>query len=120
LVDGSNVVGSRPDGWWRDRPAAVTRLARHLTRYAEATGDHVTLVFDGPPLALTGCQGIEVRNAPSADDELVELVRVDADPASLTVVTSDRALGDRVRRAGADVLSVRPFRRLIDDAVPAP
>ena len=48
LVDGTNVVGSRPDGWWRDRPAAFRRLVEALGPLA-ANGDEVTVVFDGRP-----------------------------------------------------------------------
>jgi hypothetical protein len=46
LVDGNNVMGSRPDGWWRDRPAAMQRLVRPSTTWPE-TGDEVAVVFDG-------------------------------------------------------------------------
>lgn len=30
IVDGANVVGSRPDGWWRDRAGATARLRDQL------------------------------------------------------------------------------------------
>jgi selenocysteine lyase/cysteine desulfurase len=30
LVDAANVVGSRPDGWWRDRAGATARLLARL------------------------------------------------------------------------------------------
>jgi hypothetical protein len=49
LVDGMNVIGSRPDGWWRDRAGAMRALAVELDRFADATGDQVTVVFDGQP-----------------------------------------------------------------------
>ena len=39
LVDASNVIGSRPDGWWRDREGAARRLIAELERFAEATGE---------------------------------------------------------------------------------
>jgi predicted RNA-binding protein with PIN domain len=47
LVDGNNVMGSRPDGWWRDRPAAMQRLVSALDDLAAETGDEVAVVFDG-------------------------------------------------------------------------
>ena len=49
LVDGNNVIGSRPDGWWRDRPGAARRLVAELQALAARTGDHITVVFDGRP-----------------------------------------------------------------------
>ncbi len=55
LVDGMNVIGSRPDGWWRDLDAAVRRLARCLAAWQAAEGVEVTVVFDGrPPPGLDG------------------------------------------------------------------
>jgi predicted RNA-binding protein with PIN domain len=100
LVDGSNVVGSRPDGWWRDRPAAFARLADELGELAERSGDEVTVVFDG---RRTGAPGttVEVIYAASADDRMVELVTAEDDPGSVTAVTSDRVLAGRLRQAGA-------------------
>jgi len=50
VVDGMNVIGSRPDGWWRDRDGAARRLLTKLQRFAAATGGEVTLVLDGRPL----------------------------------------------------------------------
>ncbi len=47
VVDGNNVLGSRPDGWWRDRPGATRRLVAELQELAARTGDRVTVVFDG-------------------------------------------------------------------------
>ena len=47
LVDGNNVIGARPDGWWRDRTGAMARLVAALQAFADATGDAVAVVFDG-------------------------------------------------------------------------
>ena len=115
LVDGSNVVGSRPDGWWRDRRGAFAALAFELTRFAEATGDEVTVVFDGkaPDRQEEGV-GVAVHWAASADDRIVALVTADADPASLSVVTSDRELAERVSARGAAVTGAGSFRRRLD------
>ena len=49
VVDGMNVIGSRPDGWWRDREAASRRLVDRLERLVRADGAEVTVVFDGHP-----------------------------------------------------------------------
>ena len=49
LVDGMNVIGTRPDGWWRDRDAAMLRLVDLLERWAAAEGEDVMVVFERPP-----------------------------------------------------------------------
>ena len=54
VVDGMNVIGSRPTGWWRDRPGAARTLLRQLQglRAQHATsGDDLVLVLDGRPLS---------------------------------------------------------------------
>jgi predicted RNA-binding protein with PIN domain len=113
LVDGMNVVGSTPDGWWKDRQGAMRRLAERLARFAEKSGDAVTVVFDGRPFEVN-TEPVDVRFAPrpgrnAADDEIVRMVADDADPAGITVVTSDRALAERVRSRGAQVEPSRAF-----------
>ena len=121
LVDGMNLIGSRPDRWWNDRDGAVRRLVGELDRFAAASGDEVSVVFDRrPPDLQPGRHGAaEVafasrhgRNA--ADDEIVGVVAADQAPASLTVVTSDRRLAERVRELGAGVAGSSWFRRRID------
>jgi predicted RNA-binding protein with PIN domain len=121
LVDGMNVIGSRPDGWWRDRTAAIRGLVESLGSYAEASGDPVTVVFDGEPRELpeAGSAAVKVIFAPrsgrdAADDEIVEMVSADADPSSLQVVTSDVSLVDRVRERGAVVVPSGSFRRRLE------
>jgi predicted RNA-binding protein with PIN domain len=119
LVDGMNVIGSRPDGWWRDRPAAIRALAAQLADLA-AGGDEVSVVFDGrPPAPPPQAPGVSVEFAPggrnSADDRIAETVVSDEDPSSLLVVTSDRELSERVRAVGAEVVGARSFRRRLDE-----
>jgi predicted RNA-binding protein with PIN domain len=121
LVDGMNLIGSRPDRWWNDPDRAVRRLIGELDRFAAATGDDVTVVFDRrPPDVDPGHHGaVRVafasrhgRNA--ADDEIVTMVAGDPDPAAGRVVTSDRRLAERVRDLGAGVEPSSRFRRRID------
>src|SRR3954449_1315105 len=94
LVDGMNLVGAVPDGWWRDRRGAMRRLVRRLAAFASETGDHVTVVFDGRPFEIGPADGVEVAFAPrrgpnAADDEIARMVADDPNPGGLTVVTSD-------------------------------
>jgi predicted RNA-binding protein with PIN domain len=116
VVDASNVIGSRPDGWWRDRVGARDRLLDALRRFAADSGDDVVVVLDSGPSALAGRRGpLEVVIAPrrgrdAADDEIVAWLSRDGDPASVTVVTSDRTLADRVQALGASVTGSRTFR----------
>jgi predicted RNA-binding protein with PIN domain len=121
IVDGMNVIGSRPDRWWNDPDRAVRRFIEELDRHASRTGEDITVVFDRqPPDVSPGRHGtITVafaswtgRNA--ADYEIVQMVANDPAPESLTVVTSDAALAERVRDLGAKVRSSGSFRRHID------
>lgn len=121
LVDGMNVIGTRPDGWWRDRGGAMARLTADLDAWAaERPDDAVAVVFDGRPRDVGVPARVDVAFAPggrdAADDAIARRVDDDADPGSLTVVTSDRELVARVRAAGADVEGARAFRaRLYPD-----
>jgi uncharacterized protein YaiI (UPF0178 family) len=115
-----NVIGSRPDGWWKDRHRAMVRLVDQLERWASAEDRHVTVVFERPTSPPIHSRVIEVGHAPqgapnSADDEIVRLVRADDRPKEINVVTSDITLADRVRDAGARVYPAASFRKLIDE-----
>jgi predicted RNA-binding protein with PIN domain len=119
LVDGMNVIGSRPTGWWRDRPAAMRSLSAELGELARATGDELTVIFDGRPFELDAPPGVSVgfatrRGQNAADDDIAALVERDPEPGELTVVTSDRTLAERVRSAGAAVVGAGEFRGRLD------
>jgi predicted RNA-binding protein with PIN domain len=105
LVDGNNVMGSRPDGWWRDRHGAMQRLVNQLDDFAASTGDDVAVIFDGRDKDLQATHA-RVAFAPHADDALADQAR-----PGLTVVTSDRELAGRVRGKGADVEGAAAFLR---------
>jgi predicted RNA-binding protein with PIN domain len=114
-----NVIGSRPDGWWRDRHRAMVALVEVLDRWACAEGDQVTVVFERPPSTAIRSSVVEVAHAPkaaanSADDEIVRLVQADAQPGEIRVVTSDKALTERVQHLGASVYRAEGFRDLLD------
>jgi predicted RNA-binding protein with PIN domain len=121
LVDGMNLIGSRPDRWWNDRDGAVRRLIGELDRFAAATGDEVTVVFDRrPPDVAPGRHGaVEVafasrRGRNAADHEIVDLLAAHPDPGRHLVVTSDRRLVEQVRELGAGVEGSARFRRRLD------
>jgi predicted RNA-binding protein with PIN domain len=119
IVDGMNVIGSRPDGWWKDRGRAMVTLVDRLDQWASGQGDEVTVVFERPPSIAITSSVVAVAHAPkaaanSADDEIVRLVQADTRPHDIRVVTSDKALTDRVHSLGASVCSAESFRNLID------
>jgi predicted RNA-binding protein with PIN domain len=118
-IDGMNVIGSRPDGWWRDRDQAMLRLVDLLERWAAAEGEDVVVVFERPPRPPIRSTVIEVAHAPrprrdAADDEIVRRVRSEPQPALVRVVTSDRLLADLASAAGAAVQGADSFRAQLD------
>jgi hypothetical protein len=127
IVDGANVVGSRPDGWWRDRPGAARRLAGRLTaaltedpeRLAAVLGRRVDpdlgeemrvhLVLEGAASRVADIPThprLEVVHASADGDTTIAALAADlavsGDP--VLVVTADRALRDRVRGTGAGTI----------------
>jgi predicted RNA-binding protein with PIN domain len=116
IVDASNVIGAKPDGWWRDREGAARRLLDDLRAFA-AGGEDVTVVLDAGPREWAGRDGtLEVAIAPrrgrdAADDEIARRVAADPDRGSIRVVTSDATLASRARECGAQVEGAGTFRR---------
>ena len=106
IVDGNNVMGSRPDGWWRDRGQAMQRLIDGLHAHATHVGGRWTVVFDGQPRAglSTPRLGLQVDyGGNSADDRIVEIVSRAGRREHVLVYTSDRGLRSRVLALGARV-----------------
>jgi hypothetical protein len=111
LVDVANVVGSRPDGWWRDRAGATTRLLHRLTGLAGRTlpgpdGEPVPVgavvaVLEGRARAAQAPDGLRVVRAEgSGDDALAAVAAELADgDDDLLVVTADRGLRARLPAA---------------------
>ncbi|MDX5318402.1 MAG: hypothetical protein LPK38_03475 [Actinomycetes bacterium] len=112
VVDGANVVGSRPDGWWRDRAGAAARLHAALAGAVQDGAldhDEIVLVLEGAARrgqeeGVTGriqC----VHAVGSGDDAIVAEVRARrAAGAAVDVVTADRGLRERVAAAGGGVI----------------
>ncbi|MER5438057.1 NYN domain-containing protein [Streptomyces sp. NPDC002790] len=100
VVDGANVVGSVPDGWWRDRRGAAERLRDRLVDYGKRTGTEVILVVEGAARGVESVPGVRVESAEgSGDDHIVGVVAGLGRPC--TVVTADRELRGRVGALGA-------------------
>ena len=129
VVDAANVVGSRPDGWWRDRPGAAARLVTGLTaalRSGALTGP-VAVILEGAarsgvpatPIAAREVPGggevdagggempgLRVLHAPADGDSAIvaEVTALVDAGTEVTVVTADRGLRARVIATGAQVV----------------
>ena len=125
LIDAANVVGSRPDGWWRDRPGAARRLVDRVRR-AVAEGrltPPVVVVLEGAArrgveAATSG--GVTVLHAPGSGDDLLVTVTAEAAKAAeaaepVTLVTADRGLQGRVEALGAELAGPRWLLEMLDE-----
>ncbi|GAA4679939.1 hypothetical protein GCM10023215_11540 [Pseudonocardia yuanmonensis] len=108
IVDGANVVGSRPDGWWRDRAGAAGRLAAQLAEAQRAgslaaLGDQVLLVLEGAARRAEVPEDLDVLLAPrDGDSAMVELAHdLGARDEDVCVVTADRELTRLLHAVGA-------------------
>ena len=106
VIDAANVIGSRPTGWWRDRPGA-TRVFTERVRATVTAGrldPPVTIVLEGRARAgadEADVNGVEVVHAPGeGDDTITAIAEANRD---VVVVTADRELAERVRAANAEV-----------------
>lgn len=112
IVDAANVMGSRPDGWWRDRLGAAGRLRDGLAALGpvrlgpfDECMPEIVLVVEGQARPLEPVDGVKVVAAPaSGDDEIVAQIGSDA---HYVVVTADRELRRRCEEAGAEVVGPR-------------
>ncbi|MFC5994234.1 hypothetical protein ACFQE5_08415 [Pseudonocardia hispaniensis] len=133
IVDGANVVGSRPDGWWRDRAGAATRLAQRLDGALVAAPELLARavgVADGTPLnVVLVLEGAARSATPSATDPRLRIVRAQADGdttiarltgelsmsgAQIVVVTADRGLRARIHASGARTVGPGVLLRTLD------
>lgn len=131
LVDAANVVGSVPDGWWRDRAGAAGRLRDDLETLAgrgiaadelglelDRWFPAVSMVIEGAARRMDDASGrVTVRRAEaSGDDEIVRRAeQLLAAGATVTAVTSDRGLCDRLEALGATVRPTSWLRALLTD-----
>ena len=107
VIDADNVIGSRPTGWWRDRPGAARRFTERVraTVTAGRLEPTVTLVLEGEARAgadEADVDGVKVVHAPGeGDDTLAAIAEANRE---VVVVTADRGLAERVRAANAEVV----------------
>ncbi|MFJ6780202.1 NTP pyrophosphohydrolase [Streptomyces yangpuensis] len=121
IVDAANVVGSVPDGWWRDRRGAAERLRDRLAS-REGSGEddeEIILVVEGAARGVGSVPGVRVEAASgSGDDLIVELTAARAAAGcSVVVVTADRELRERVRAHGARCVGPRAVRPVDEPGV---
>ncbi|MDX2700392.1 NTP pyrophosphohydrolase [Streptomyces ipomoeae] len=113
IVDAANVVGSVPDGWWRDRHGAAERLRDRLARDGVPGREEpveIVMVVEGAARGVESVPGVRVDAAPrSGDDRIVELA-AGRGGRPCVVVTADRELRRRVTELGAEVLGPRAVR----------
>ncbi|MFJ2816040.1 NTP pyrophosphohydrolase [Streptomyces sp. NPDC087294] len=113
IVDAANVVGSVPDGWWRDRRGAAERLRDRLAADGvpgRAGPVEIVLVVEGAARGVASVPGVRVESAPgSGDDHMVDLV-ADAGDRRVLLVTADRELRRRATELGAEVAGPRTVR----------
>jgi predicted RNA-binding protein with PIN domain len=119
VVDAMNVIGSRPDGWWRDREAATRRLIDQLDRWAEGGEERVTVMLEREPRNHLPADHVEIAWATNpgrdaADREILTRLPAWLADDEVTVVTSDRDLRTKALAAGANVVPSRPFRTELD------
>jgi len=118
LIDAANVIGSRPTGWWKDRPGAA-RVFVERVRGAVRTGrlpEPVTVVLEGAarPGVETGVvDGVTVVHATGSGDDMLVAVITDA-TGPVTLVTSDRGLRHRAEVLGADLARPGWLLNLLD------
>jgi hypothetical protein len=107
VVDIANVMGSRPNGWWRDRAGAATTLLASLVPLIgttmildedPVTVDRIVAVVEGQARAATAPPELEMVQAPADGDTTIvlEAEQIVAASAVPLVITADRGLRARL------------------------
>lgn len=130
IVDGANVVGARPDGWWRDRPGAARRLAGRLVAvlstepevlaeglgWDAGAGVIVHLVLEGAAAGIDDLPThphLDVVHAPADGDSTIADLAAELAAEPVLVVTADRGLRDRVHAVGAATVGAGALQRVL-------
>ncbi len=113
IIDAANVVGSVPDGWWRDRRGAAERLRDRLAQdgvpgYTDPV--EIVLVVEGAARGVESIPGVRVETAPGSGDDRIAELAAGARGRPCLVVTADRELRRRVSESGAEVTGPRALR----------
>ena len=117
VVDGNNVMGSRPDGWWKDRAGAARRLVAQL---GEWPAEDVIVFFDGAPVAdMPSPERVEVRYVGSSDEIRAVIAERTVRAVLVGMVATRRPWPEIVRQLRADdatrglyVLAFGPHKNL--------
>lgn len=137
VVDGANVVGTRPDGWWRDRAGAAERLRDQLELLGRdgvparhgglPEGEHwswwprIVLVVEGQARGTASGAGVEVVAAERDGDAAVVRAASEARASNegdhVVVVTGDRELRARAEAVGAGHLGPSALLEMLDEGV---
>ncbi|GAA4014029.1 MULTISPECIES: NTP pyrophosphohydrolase [Streptomyces] len=113
IVDAANVVGSVPDGWWRDRRGAAERLRDRLAADGvpgRSGAVEIVLVVEGAARGVEPVPGVRVEAAPGSGDDHIVALAGQAGDRPVLVVTADRELRRRVGELGAEVAGPRTVR----------
>ncbi|WP_131747849.1 hypothetical protein [Frankia sp. Cppng1_Ct_nod] len=134
IVDAANVIGARPDGWWRDRAAAALRLHQRLSGFCAGTyvprtpggpepPDRVVLVLEGTARAGVAAgpdtdttRLVVIHATGSGDDAVID--QIHRQPGPVFVITADRELRGRAQAAGATVVRPGWLWAVLDDTGP--
>jgi rRNA-processing protein FCF1 len=120
VIDAANVIGSRPTGWWRDRPGAAQRFVEEMRAAVSGAvlDAPVTVVLEGQfrrGAAADDDGGVTVVHAPGEGDDTIAALAGAHDDTAVVVVTADRGLAERVRAAGGTVVGPRWLLDRLDD-----
>jgi hypothetical protein len=123
VVDAANVVGSRPNGWWRDRAGAAAALVADIRAATAASrlDQPVVVVLEGaarPGVVEGTSAGVTVVHAPGEGDETLATVAAEA-TGTVTLVSADRALGARCRAVGCSVVGPKWLLEKLSNSVPS-
>jgi hypothetical protein len=122
LVDAANVIGSRPDGWWRDRPGAASSFVAHVraAMHAGRLAGPAVVVLEGAArravaegVAEGVADGVTVMHASGSGDDMLISVAQEAD-YPVILVSADRELGRRAEAVGAEVVGPQWLIALLD------
>lgn len=133
VIDAANTIGSRPDGWWRDRAGAVGRLRDDVGQaFAPGLSDQtlagwlhrepvdqlrwfprLIMVTEGAAREVVGTDAVRIVAATgSGDDTIFEQAAAETERSrQVVVVTADRELRERVSAVGASVVGPRTLFR---------